>query len=245
MKKVKTWVSLLLLLLPNFAFADLARGVRLEAGRTFGGYNYFRIPNTESATRLDLARNAAFYSYRIYAFVPLSEKWLLRVLYAPLKTKYTTTSGNAVQFNNTTFAANQQIETTYKFNSYRVSAIRYFNTGERGSLHVGFTAKVRDAYIDLSNGQTSSRRSDLGFVPLLNFGGDWNVWRRFNLSGDVDALAGGPGRAIDGRVELQYMVNSWNYVALGYRVLEGGVKNSKVMNFAFFQTAYIGLEGYF
>jgi hypothetical protein len=42
---------------------------------------------------------------------------------------------------------------------------------------VGFTAKVRDAEISLTQETTSARKDDVGFVPLLHVAGEWR-WRR-------------------------------------------------------------------
>jgi hypothetical protein len=56
---------------------------------------------------------------------------------------------------------------------------------------------VRDAKIELAQGATTSRKTDLGFVPLLHIAGDRRFAPGWQLGLDAGALAGGPGRAED------------------------------------------------
>jgi hypothetical protein len=59
----------------------------------------------------------------------------------------------------------------------------------------------------LEQGSTASRKTNVGFVPLLHLAGDWRMAPRWTASLDVDALAGGPGRAEDVALELGYDVS--------------------------------------
>ena len=106
---------------------------------------------------------------------------------------------------------------------------------------MGFTAKVRDAVIELEQGATTSRKTDLGFVPLLHLAGDWRVAPRWTASLDVDALAGGPGRAVDAALEVGYdLTDRWT-VQTGYRTVEGGADVDAVYTFAWLHYAVVSL----
>ncbi|MCM0606527.1 MAG: hypothetical protein KA715_10595 [Xanthomonadaceae bacterium] len=216
--------------------------LRVEVAGATTGYNFFRIPNENANTRFDLPTNAWLPIYRIYASIPVSEKWGLRFLYAPLTVNYSYQSPVVSVFNNTSFAANTPLTAGYKFNSYRVSIIRHVEESADFKWHWGFTAKIRDAYITVSDGATTLRKDDLGFVPLLNLGLDWSFLNSFILSFDIDGLAGGPGRAFDGRLDVQYKVIEKTKVGLGYRFVEGGAVITAVNNFALFHALLLSAE---
>ncbi len=236
-------VFLALSLLANSQAATPPLSARIEGAASTTGYNYFRIPSEGANTRYDLPVGAWLPTYRIYAHVPVSENWALRFLYAPLVVNYSYQSSTATVFQNTTFAANANLTAGYKFNSYRASIIRYFNPDPAFQWHVGFTAKIRDAYISVSDGAVSQRKDDLGFVPLLNLGLDWRPFERWTVSADLDGLAGGPGRAFDGRVEFRYSPISQLDVGVGYRFVEGGANVAAVNNFALFHSVFLSVTG--
>jgi hypothetical protein len=213
--------------------------LRVEVAGATTGYNFFRIPNENANTRFDLPTGAWVPIYRIYAAVPIFDKWLLRFLFAPLELSYAYRSSAPAVFNNTTFAANSSLTAGYKFNSYRASILRYFDGNPEWVWHVGFTAKIRDAYITVSDGTTVLRKDDLGFVPLLNLGLDWSFAKDWNLSFDLDGLAGGPGRAFDGKLEVQYLAAERLELGVGYRFVEGGASITAVNNFALFHSLFV------
>jgi hypothetical protein len=214
--------------------------LRAEIGSTWTGFNYFQIPNDDMGSRVDLPENKSFNGYRISGKVNVSDAWELRGLYAPLTTSYRFTPAEDVQFDGKTFEANESVRTTYKFNSYRISLVRRWVSGQ-SVWRAGFTAKVRDANIRLENSSKSEEYPNVGFVPLVFLGWDYAFSDRFGLSLDMDGLAGGPGRAFDVKSELQVMPGSWA-IGLGYRLLDGGANNKKVKNFALLHTAFVSAE---
>lgn len=220
-------------------WAAPALSVRVEVAGATTGYNYFRIPNENANTRFDLATGTWVPIYRIYATVPIFENWALRFLFAPLELSYPYRSSSVSVFNNTSFSANTSLTAGYKFNSYRASILRYFDPSPEFSWHVGFTAKIRDAYITVSDGSTLLRKDDLGFVPLLNLGLDWMFLKHLTLSLDLDGLAGGPGRAFDGKADVQWSVAPTFDLGLGYRFVEGGASITAVQNFALFHAVFV------
>lgn len=211
-----------------------------EPGAAWTAYNYFQIPGSGSGSRVDLGKGKVTPAYRIYADLYLSDNWSLRFLYSPLSVKYKNTPTSSVFFDAETFGANDPLSVSYKFNSYRASIIRKWGEENRTQWRLGFTAKVRDAYISVKNSQKSKRYSNLGLVPLIYFGVWTPLSETFALSADLDGLAGGPGRAFDGRIQGEYKISDNHRIALGYRFLEGGVKNDKVNNFALFHYLYAG-----
>lgn len=54
--------------------------------------------------------------------------------------------------------------------------------------------------------------------------------RRFRL--DVEALAAPQGRAEDATLQLRYRLSDWMDLGVGYRMVEGGADNDKVLTFA-------------
>jgi hypothetical protein len=82
---------------------------------------------------------------------------------------------------------------TYKFNSWRLGYRYRLLERERLRLFIGFTAQIRDAKVELRQATTSSKKTDVGFVPLLHAAADWQLARRWGLRFDFDGLAGGPG----------------------------------------------------
>ncbi|MDX1568712.1 MAG: hypothetical protein R3223_12975, partial [Longimicrobiales bacterium] len=110
----------------------------------------------------------------------------------------------------------------------------------RTTAWIGFTAKLRDATIALRQGGTSSRKDDLGFVPLLHVAGDWRVASPWRLSLEAEGLAGGPGRALDAALEVGYDRERWS-VEAGYRAVEGGADVPEVYTFAWLHSAVVSL----
>jgi hypothetical protein len=146
-----------------------------------------------------------------------------------------------VDFAGASYGSGLPTEATYKFNSWRLSYRYRLKDGERWKLWIGATVKIRDAKIELRQGPTTSFDDDLGFVPLLHFAADYRLAERWHLIADVDALAGGPGRAIDLALKLGYDIDPRWRVTLGYRTVEGGADVDEVYNFAWFSWAAVSV----
>jgi hypothetical protein len=83
-------------------------------------------------------------------------------------------------------------------------------------------------------------RPDLGFVPLINIRLQWKLMPNFSFLVDADWLVAPQGRAEDILAAFQYHVDDRVKVKIGYRILEGGAKNSKVYTFSVFHYAVFG-----
>lgn len=218
--------------------------IELEGGALWQSRNDAEIPNDGSATRFslaDLAGSGPWPAFRLYVTWNLTERHGLRLLAAPFSLTETGVLDEPVRFAGASYAPGQPVKATYTFNSYRLSYRYRVHAGARTAAWVGFTGKIRDAEIALEQGTTSSRKDDLGFVPLLHLAGDWNVAPRWRLGLDVDGLAGGPGRAVDAALRLGYDAGGPWMVQAGYRTLEGGADVREVYSFAWLHYAVASL----
>jgi len=235
----------MLLLLPVAAGAQVERlTIELEGGPAWQSYNDVEIPNDGSATRFslyELAGSGPWPAGRLYVTWNLAERHGVRLLLAPFSLTETGVPDGVVRFAGETYAASVPVEATYTFNSYRLSYRYMFHSGARASAWVGATAKLRDAVIELEQGSTSSRKDDLGFVPLLHLAGEWRVAPAWRALLDVDGLAGGPGRAVDAALKLGYDVGDRWTVRAGYRMVEGGADVDAVYTFAWLHYATVSL----
>ncbi|HSJ31395.1 MAG TPA: hypothetical protein VK933_08180 [Longimicrobiales bacterium] len=234
----------LALLLPAAAGAQTPRFmIELEGGPAWQSYNDVEIPNDGSATRFslyDLAGSGPWPAGRLYVTWNIAPRHGLRLLLAPFSLTEMGTPEEAVRFAGATYAAGEPVQATYTFNSYRLSYRYLARAGDRTSVWIGGTVKVRDAVIALE-GVTSSRKDDLGFVPLLHVAGEWRFAPAWRIGLDADGLAGGPGRAIDAALELGHDINRRWTVEAGYRMVEGGADVEEVYTFAWLHYATVSL----
>jgi hypothetical protein len=237
-----------LLLIATAAFAvpatadDTRFSLELEAGPVWQSSNDVQIPNDETGTRFslkDLVGTGPWPAGRVYFTWNINQKHGLRLLLAPLSYTETGIFEDDVLFAGEAYEAGAPTEATYQFNSWRLSYRYKFKDGEKWQLWVGFTAKVRDAKIELRQGETTSKDTDLGFVPLVHFAADYRFAERWHLIADLDALGGGPGRAIDLALKVGYDINDRWSVTAGYRTVEGGADVDSVYNFAWFNYAVV------
>jgi hypothetical protein len=211
--------------------------LEVEGGVAWQTRNDVQIPNSAQGTRfslVDFVGSGPLPTFRVYFTWNIVPRHSLRVLVAPF---WYTRSGNfdqTVLFAGETYLPGVPVDATYKFNSYRLSYRYAFLLRERWRLWVGFSAKIRDAKIGLSQGATASEDIDVGFVPLLNLGATFRASEHWRVSLDFDGLAGGPGRAFDVALKVGYDFNRRVSLNVGYRLLEGGADVSEVYNFAWF-----------
>ena len=146
-----------------------------------------------------------------------------------------------ISFSGATYSAGQPTRATYTFNSYRLTYRYRLHASDRTTAWIGFTGKVRDAVIALEQNAVTSRKDDLGFVPLLHVAGEWRITPRWFLSLDADALAGGPGRAEDVALKAGFDLGDGWAVQAGYRTVEGGADVDEVYTFAWLHYAVVSI----
>ena len=218
--------------------------LEIEGGPAWISRNDVQIPNDASATRFSLntvTGTGPFLAGRAYLTWNINERHGLLVLNAPLSITERGSIEAPVRFVGETYTANSPLAATYTFNSYRLTYRYRFRHTETNNAWVGFTAKVRDATVAIEQGATSSKKDDVGFVPLLHLGSDWRVAPRTHVVADVDALAGGPGRAIDAALKLAYDPGGPWSMNVGYRTVEGGADVDAVYSFAWLHYAVVGV----
>ncbi len=216
----------------------------LESGFVFAGYSDARIPgDTGTLFSLTDDLNAETPPFvRIRVTQNLGKKHSLSVLYAPLTVKSEGTFDDLVNFEGINFPADEKMKATYRFDSYRLTYRYDFVKKPMTEFGIGFTAKIRDAEISLSGGGLSAKKSNTGFVPILNFKLNHTLNERFSLLFEGDALAAPQGRAEDIYAGVRYKLADWAKLKVGYRLLEGGADNDEVYNFALFHYATVGFE---
>ena len=208
--------------------------VELEAGPVWQSSNEVEIPNDGTATRfslVDLVGNGPWPAGRLQVTWIVGERHALWALFAPLTLTETGRPDESIAFAGETYGGGRETDVAYRFNSYRLSYRYRVYSAERTRAWVGFTAKLRDAVVELEQGATTSRKTDRGFVPLLHLAGNWQFAPPWSLNLTADALAGGPGRAIDAALTVGYDLDRKWTIQAGYRTLEGGADVSDVYNF--------------
>ena len=104
------------------------------------------------------------------------------------------------------------------------------------------TAKIREASISLASSHITSEKTNVGFVPIINFRLWWRINEKWGLLLDGDALAAPQGRAEDVYIAVTYKVNDNIGVRAGYRILEGGADNDEVYSFSLFHYNSVGIS---
>lgn len=220
-----------------------ANYLTIEGGALWQGKNDQRVPGNDG-TRFSLRdfSDGPFGSYRIYLGRRFSGPHEMRLLYAPLAIKVSGKFSVPVDFNGSTFLANTETQAFYKFNSYRASYIYHFDMEGSWDLALGFTAKVRDAEVRLSQGSLRESKANVGFVPLLHFQAHRKISDNWKFIFDMDGLAARQGRAFDIALLFERQISSTSQAYFGYRTIEGGADNDRVYNFAWLHIASLGLN---
>jgi hypothetical protein len=218
----------------------------VEGNLAWQGRNDQRVPG-EGGTEFSIAelKRGPFLAYRVYVGHVWNNRHEIRALYAPLALEIDGRLNRPVNFLGTTFAADTNTNFFYKFNSYRLTYAYHFQKWGDWNLALGFTGKIRDAEVRLTQGSLRESKQNVGFVPLLNFQALREFDDRWRFRFDFDGLAAPQGRAFDIGVFGECMLSQqWFYFA-GYRMIEGGADNKEVYNFAWFHSAAFGLRGEF
>ncbi len=242
MKNKRVFIKLLLLIFMITVSGYAQFSIDLETGAAFTGYNDVRIPGN-TGTLISLSEDfksdpAVFYRGRIsYAF----SRNTFSILAAPLKINASGKLNKKIIFEDKTFPANTSINAKYRFNSYRLTYRYQLVKSDNIKFGLGLTAKIRDAEISLEGGGLQSSKTNVGFVPLINFNFTWKFMDGFGLILEGDALAAKQGRAEDILLALSFNATQKLLVKAGYRILEGGANNDEVYNFTLINYAAAGI----
>lgn len=221
--------------------------IDLETGLVIPGYNDVRIPGNEGtlfSLKDDLKPGAKVF-YRLRAGYTIKLRHSFTLLYAPLELHSAGNSDKDISFQGVLFPAGTELDGTYRFNSYRITYRYDIVKKNRLVFGLGFTAKIRDAEITLSSTGLSAGKTNVGFVPIVNFRLLWKMDEKSGLLLEGDALAAPQGRAEDILLAATYQLTDKFGVRAGYRILEGGADNDEVYNFALFHYLSFGFHYHF
>lgn len=227
---------------PRVARAEVE--TEFEAAVVAATRNDVRIPGDSGTTfsLVDDLSTSAAPAYRVRAGVRLAERHLITALYAPLRLNASGHFDRDVEFAGTTFSAGSPVYAVYRFDSYRLTYRYSFVRDEAFELAAGITGKIRDAEIALY-GAGSGRKTNTGFVPLLNLRAEWKPGGgQWGLLLDADALAAPQGRAEDVLLAVTWAARDGVDFYAGYRTLEGGAENDEVYSFAWLHYGALGLR---
>jgi len=206
--------------------------------------NQVQVPNTTQGTRFSLQSltgSGPYFAPRLQASWAAGERSEWRVLLAPLALSEEGRSDKAIRFQGASFAAGP-IAARYQFNSWRATWRWRWIDREDLVVKVGFTAKIRDASIRLRQSAISAEKDNTGFVPLLHASVARPWGDKWMLEADIDALAGGPGYAVDAGIRLsREIAPGWSLGATA-RFLDGGADNDEVYAFARFTSVGLALR---
>lgn len=217
------FLALLLAPTPVQAGPEPQAALWTEAGLVWQSRNDVSIPADDGTpfSLVDLGAGPAP-AGRVYGQLTLWRRHDLRVLVAPFTLRQTGSYPMDIDFMGQTFAAGTELESLYRFNSFRLTYRYALVDHERTSLKIGFTGKIRDAEIGLAQGDVSESRVNLGFVPLLHLALDHQFTDEIGLLLDVDGLWSPYGRAEDAALMASFTMNPWLRGLVGYRTVEGG-----------------------
>jgi hypothetical protein len=243
MKKQIYSSAIILLLSVGVSSVNAQAVIDLETGLVSTGYNNVRIrgdKGTYFSLKDDLISKSEFF-YRIRVNYTIKSRHTISALFAPLETTYKGSVAKNINFEGIVFPANTDLVGTYKFNSYRLTYRYDIVHNPKVEFGLGLTAKIRDARIALSSPGLVSEKSNVGFVPLINFRLLWNIEDRLGLLLEGDALVAPQGRAEDVQLAFTYKLCDNFRVRAGYRVLEGGSDSDEVYNFTLLHYTAVGL----
>jgi hypothetical protein len=227
------------------SFASAQAFVDVEGGGAFTGYNDLAIPaDTGSRISLkdDIVSDPAL-SLRVRLGYTFADRHTISALIAPLTIYGSGTLDEDTTYQGTTFTKGTEVQSVYRFDSYRLTYRYTFVDTDALEISGGITGKIRSADIALMSDSGYAHRSNLGVVPLINFAVRWNIARPFSLLLDADALASPYGRAEDVLLAVQYDVSDSVTWRLGYRLLEGGSDGGgNVYTFALINYAMAGVK---
>ena len=219
-------------------------GIDIESGYVTTGYNDIRIPG-DGGTFFSLSEELKAHSkifYRLRLNYKPGTRHTISLLYAPLTILSDGRVGRDILYEGVNFPANSNIDAAYKFNSYRITYRYDIVQKPKLDFGLGFTAKIRDAKIDLTSGQLYGEKVNVGFVPIINFRLHYKPYEKLGLLFEGDALAAPQGRAEDVSLAATYKVSDHFLLRAGYRILEGGADNDEVYTFSLFHYGSVGLN---
>ena len=221
-----------------------APALTVEVGAAWQLRNTAQVSNEAPNTRFkidEITGEGPYPAGRLVLDWPLGGRHHLRFLIAPLSIDERGITDDPIVFQDTLFDAGE-IRTKYRFDSYRATYRYTFHDSDRWTWSGGATLKVRDAEIELRQGDLVRRKTNTGVVPLLALYGEWRFAPGWTGVFDFEGLGASQGRAIDAALKLGYDITPQLNLYAGYRFLDGGADNDELYTFARFDSAVLGLS---
>jgi hypothetical protein len=224
------------------AFADVEVGAVVD-----NPYNFAQVPRAESS-RVNFPRDlepavpAPFYRVRLgYTF---ANRHTVSVLAAPVSARYEGVINRPINFGLTPFAAGEELDGYFQFNTYRLSYQYRLFKGDDFKLDVGAVALLRDAAIRLQSDQTNSFGEDtnIGILPLLRTQLWWYPFKVVGLTIEADGSYSNNGSALDAFSGLDFKLGEQANLRAGYRFLTGSAKGEEIQQDLFFNQLSVGLR---
>lgn len=219
-------------------------GLDIESGGFWFSRNDARIPG-DTGTKFDL-RDLTGTSpepfIRLNLNLGFGERHTIRLLFAPLAKSGTGQFSEPVSFEGSAFAPGLPTEGTFRFNTYRATYRYDFFRNDRWEIGAGAAVLVRDAKIELTQGELTERNTDLGFVPLLHFRTTVFLTERLSAVLDAEGLLAPQGRAFDVSLHAHYRLSDNFGAFAGYRFLDGGADTDEVFSFAWINYLKAGIS---
>ena len=221
----------------------------LETGLNLSGYNDVRVPgnivgNTFSLQE-DIGSNASLF-FRAKFNYTFAKRHNVSVLLAPFTKTYKGKPKQSISFAGQTYSAIYEVKAKYQFNSWRLSYRWDFINSKHFQIGIGLTGMIRDAKISM-NGKDNfgkvveSSKSNVGFLPMINFLLVWKFTPCMGFHIEGDAIATPHGRAEDIFFGWTGCISDKVSMKLGYRFLEGGADKDAVYNYALLHYIVFGV----
>ena len=217
--------------------------IDIEWVRASQGRNVVQVPNDATGSRFSLdalTGSGPVNAPRVQISWRSGEKQEWRLLAAPLSLSGGDVTATPIDFQGQRFAPGS-VSVRYQFNSWRATWRYRWIDREDLVVKLGVTAKIRDASIRLKSGSREASKDNTGFVPLLHVAVERPLSAQWRLEADVDALAGGPGYAVDAGLRFARDLSAGWSVHAGARYLDGGADNDEVYAFADFTSVTLGV----
>ncbi len=213
------------------------------------GYNKIQVSGTDG-TRFNIVGdnkggnfdNDISFAYRLRVGYRFNNRHTIFGLIAPLRISYNGNFDQPTRFFEENFLPLVDTKVNYQFNSYRLTYRYDFVVTDKVRLGAGLTAKIRDAYIEVEQNGISSKKTNVGFVPIINLYASVNATERLGFILEGDGLASPQGRAFDFELAAFYRIADNTNIRLGYRILEGGADNDEVYNFTLVNYGLLGFS---
>ena len=221
----------------------------METGLNLSGYNDVRVPgnivgNTFSLQN-DVGSNASLF-FRTKFNYTFKERHTVSVLLAPFTKTYKGKPKQNFNFAGQSYSSIYEVKAKYQFSSWRLSYRWDFINSKQFRIGAGLTGMIRDAKItmkgkDNMGAYVESSKSNVGFLPLINFFLAWKFTPCMDFRIEGDAIATPHGRAEDIFFGWAGCVSDIVKLKLGYRFLEGGADKDAAYNYAFFHHIVFGI----